>query len=51
MNLIIFLGFQLNNTVLQLIVLRYSDDLYQIEFDDYLNCLVRLENCCCEYEI
>ncbi|XP_040206651.1 calpain-9 [Rana temporaria] len=42
-------GFQLNNTVLQLIVLRYSDDLYQIEFDDYLNCLVRLENCCCVF--
>lgn len=42
-------GFQLNNTMLQLIVLRYSDDLYQIEFDDYLNCLVRLENCCCVF--
>ncbi|XP_072266341.1 calpain-9 [Pyxicephalus adspersus] len=37
-------GFQLNNTVLQLIVLRYADDQYQIEFDDFLNCLIRLEN-------
>ncbi|XP_053154213.1 calpain-9 isoform X2 [Hemicordylus capensis] len=37
-------GFQLNNYLLQLIVLRYSDDQYQIEFDDFLNCLVRLEN-------
>ncbi|XP_018426349.1 PREDICTED: calpain-9-like [Nanorana parkeri] len=37
-------GFQLNNAVLQLIVLRYADDHYQIEFDDFLNCLIRLEN-------
>ncbi|XP_044276687.1 calpain-9 [Varanus komodoensis] len=37
-------GFQLNNYLLQLIVLRYSDDQYQIEFDDFLNSLIRLEN-------
>ncbi|XP_053567152.1 calpain-9 [Bombina bombina] len=37
-------GFQLNNIVLQLVVLRYADDSYQIEFDDFLNCLIRLEN-------
>ncbi|XP_026525257.1 calpain-9 [Notechis scutatus] len=37
-------GFQLNNYLLQLIVLRYSDDQQQIEFDDFLNCLIRLEN-------
>ncbi|MEE6475329.1 hypothetical protein FKM82_010711, partial [Ascaphus truei] len=37
-------GFQLNNIVLQLVVLRYADDKYQIEFDDFLNCLIRLEN-------
>ncbi|KAH0622478.1 hypothetical protein JD844_024823 [Phrynosoma platyrhinos] len=36
--------FQLNNYLLQLIVLRYADDQYQIEFDDFLNCLIRLEN-------
>ncbi|XP_077202620.1 calpain-9 [Paroedura picta] len=39
-------GFQLNNYLLQLMVLRYSDDQYQIEFDDFLNCLIRLENAC-----
>ncbi|KAM9317025.1 calpain-9 [Gastrophryne carolinensis] len=39
-------GFHLNNLVLQLIVLRYADDHYQIEFDDFLNCLIRLENSC-----
>ncbi|XP_066467506.1 calpain-9 isoform X2 [Tiliqua scincoides] len=37
-------GFQLNNYLLQLMVLRYSDDQYQVEFDDFLNCLIRLEN-------
>ncbi|KAM8947032.1 calpain-9 [Pelodytes ibericus] len=39
-------GFQLNNLVLQLVVLRYADESYQIEFDDFLNCLIRLENAC-----
>ncbi|XP_059691835.1 calpain-9 isoform X2 [Gavia stellata] len=37
-------GYQLNNYLLQLIVLRYSDEEFQIEFDDFLNCLIRLEN-------
>ncbi|XP_039235461.1 calpain-9 isoform X2 [Pipra filicauda] len=37
-------GYQLNNCLLQLIVLRYSDEQFQIEFDDFLNCLIRLEN-------
>ncbi|XP_075002502.1 calpain-9 isoform X2 [Calonectris borealis] len=37
-------GYQLNNYLLQLIVLRYSDKQFQIEFDDFLNCLIRLEN-------
>ncbi|XP_074025154.1 calpain-9 isoform X2 [Numenius arquata] len=37
-------GYQLNNHLLQLIVLRYSDEQFQIEFDDFLNCLIRLEN-------
>ncbi|XP_026505289.1 calpain-9 isoform X1 [Terrapene carolina triunguis] len=37
-------GFQLNNYLLQLIVLRYSDDQFQIDFDDFLICLIRLEN-------
>ncbi|KAM5163903.1 calpain-9 [Mantella aurantiaca] len=39
-------GFQLNSIVLQLLVLRYADDNYQIDFDDFLNCLIRLENSC-----
>ncbi|XP_009327463.1 PREDICTED: calpain-9 isoform X1 [Pygoscelis adeliae] len=37
-------GYQLNNYLLQLIVLRYADEQFQIEFDDFLNCLIRLEN-------
>uniref|UniRef100_A0A8B9DYM2 Calpain 9 n=1 Tax=Anser cygnoides TaxID=8845 RepID=A0A8B9DYM2_ANSCY len=42
-------GYQLNNYLLQLIVLRYSDEQFQIEFDDFLNCLIRLENASREY--
>ncbi|NWZ00885.1 CAN9 protein, partial [Loxia curvirostra] len=37
-------GYQLNHYLLQLIVLRYSDEQFQIDFDDFLNCLIRLEN-------
>uniref|UniRef100_A0A803VJN0 Calpain 9 n=1 Tax=Ficedula albicollis TaxID=59894 RepID=A0A803VJN0_FICAL len=42
-------GYQLNNYLLQLIVLRYSDEQFQIDFDDFLNCLIRLENASREY--
>ncbi|XP_010147790.1 PREDICTED: calpain-9 isoform X2 [Eurypyga helias] len=37
-------GYQLNNYLLQLVVLRYSDEQFQVGFDDFLNCLIRLEN-------
>ncbi|XP_006894660.1 PREDICTED: calpain-9 [Elephantulus edwardii] len=37
-------GFQLSSHLLQLIILRYADDELQLGFDDFLNCLVRLEN-------
>lgn len=37
-------GFQLSGHLLQLIILRYTDESLQLDFDDYLNCLVRLEN-------
>ncbi|XP_012586280.1 PREDICTED: calpain-9 [Condylura cristata] len=37
-------GFQLNSRLLQLTVLRYTDETLQLGFDDFLNCLVRLEN-------
>lgn len=37
-------GMQLNNKLLQLIALRFADDNYDIDFDDYLTCIVRLEN-------
>lgn len=37
-------GMQLNNSLLQLIGLRFADDNYDIDFDDYLTCIVRLEN-------
>ncbi|XP_062244260.1 calpain-9 [Platichthys flesus] len=37
-------GMQLNNKLLQLIGLRFADDKFDIDFDDYLTCIVRLEN-------
>nr|XP_003410941.1 LOW QUALITY PROTEIN: calpain-9 [Loxodonta africana] len=37
-------GFQLSSHLLQLIVLRYADEELQLGLDDFLNCLVRLEN-------
>ncbi|XP_043536953.1 calpain-9 [Chiloscyllium plagiosum] len=36
-------GFQVNNQLLQLMVIRYSDAYLQIDFDNYLRCMVRLE--------
>ncbi|XP_043931969.1 calpain-9 [Protopterus annectens] len=36
-------GFQLNNKILQMVVLRYADDRYEIQFDDFLCLMVRLE--------
>ncbi|XP_029988510.1 calpain-9 [Sphaeramia orbicularis] len=36
-------GMHLNNRLLQLLSLRFADDNYDIDFDDYLTCIVRLE--------
>ncbi|KAM9770103.1 calpain-9 [Menidia menidia] len=37
-------GMHLNNQLLQLLGLRFADDNFDIDFDDYLTCIVRLEN-------
>lgn len=37
-------GMQLNSKILQLLGLRFMDANYDIDFDDYLTCIVRLEN-------
>ncbi len=37
-------GMNLNNKILQLLGLRFADDNFDIDFDDYLTCIVRLEN-------
>ncbi|KAJ8284506.1 hypothetical protein COCON_G00033560 [Conger conger] len=37
-------GIKLNNKLLQLLSLRFADSNYNIDFDDYLTCIVRLEN-------
>ncbi|XP_051766893.1 calpain-2 catalytic subunit-like [Ctenopharyngodon idella] len=36
-------GFQLNNEVLQVIVSRYANQQYAIDFDCFVSCLIRLE--------
>lgn len=35
---------KLDNNLLQLIGLRFADENFEIDFDDYLTCIVRLEN-------
>ncbi|XP_072318748.1 calpain-9 [Eucyclogobius newberryi] len=37
-------GMKLNNRLLALLGLRFADSRYDIDFDDYLTCIVRLEN-------
>ncbi|XP_056136857.1 calpain-9 [Lampris incognitus] len=37
-------GMHLNTKLLQLLGLRFADSNYDIDFDDYLTCIVRLEN-------
>ncbi|KAJ8416057.1 hypothetical protein AAFF_G00380790 [Aldrovandia affinis] len=37
-------GMHLNTKLLQLLALRFADSNYDIDFDDYLTCIVRLEN-------
>uniref|UniRef100_A0A8C1ZCI0 Calpain 8 n=1 Tax=Cyprinus carpio TaxID=7962 RepID=A0A8C1ZCI0_CYPCA len=36
-------GFQLNNDVLQVIISRYANQQYAIDFDCFVGCLIRLE--------
>lgn len=40
----------LNTKLLQLLGLRFADENYDIDFDDYLTCIVRLENMFSEYQ-
>ncbi|XP_026869541.2 calpain-9 [Electrophorus electricus] len=37
-------GIKLNNKLLQMMALRFGDEKNEIDFDDYLTCIVRLEN-------
>uniref|UniRef100_A0A8C7GFZ4 Calpain 9 n=1 Tax=Oncorhynchus kisutch TaxID=8019 RepID=A0A8C7GFZ4_ONCKI len=43
-------GMHLNTKLLQLLGLRFADENYDIDFDDYLTCIVRLENMFSEYK-
>ncbi|XP_069036045.1 calpain-9 [Lepisosteus oculatus] len=38
------IGIRLNNKILQLLALRFADSKFNIDFDDFLTCIVRLEN-------
>nr|XP_015217905.1 PREDICTED: calpain-9 [Lepisosteus oculatus] len=38
------IGIRLNNKILQLLALRFADSKFNIDFDDFLTCVVRLEN-------
>jgi calpain-9 len=40
----------LNTKLLQLLGLRFADENYDIDFDDYLTCIIRLENMFSEYQ-
>uniref|UniRef100_A0A8C7CIR9 Calpain 9 n=1 Tax=Oncorhynchus kisutch TaxID=8019 RepID=A0A8C7CIR9_ONCKI len=40
----LFLCMHLNTKLLQLLGLRFADENYDIDFDDYLTCIIRLEN-------
>uniref|UniRef100_A0A8C7C3F4 Calpain 9 n=1 Tax=Oncorhynchus kisutch TaxID=8019 RepID=A0A8C7C3F4_ONCKI len=43
-------GMHLNTKLLQLLGLRFADENYDIDFDDYLTCIIRLENMFSEYQ-
>uniref|UniRef100_A0A4W5PZW8 Calpain 9 n=1 Tax=Hucho hucho TaxID=62062 RepID=A0A4W5PZW8_9TELE len=44
-------GMHLNTKLLQLLGLRFADENYDIDFDDYLTCIVRLENMFSEHDL
>lgn len=37
------LGFKLDNRIFQLIILRYTEQDLNVDFDNFVTCLVRLE--------
>lgn len=39
-------GFPLNEQLFQMIIRRYSDDNGNMDFDNYIGCLVRLDAMC-----
>lgn len=44
----VFTGFPLNDQLFQLIIRRYSDESGNMDFDNYIGCLVRLDAMCRE---
>lgn len=41
-------GFPLNDQLFQMIIRRYSDENGNMDFDNFIGCLVRLNAMCCE---
>uniref|UniRef100_A0A6Q2YEK2 Calpain catalytic domain-containing protein n=1 Tax=Esox lucius TaxID=8010 RepID=A0A6Q2YEK2_ESOLU len=42
-HLLFYTGFKLNNQLFQLIILRYAKEDLNVDFDNFVNCLIRLE--------
>ncbi|XP_062407729.1 calpain small subunit 1b [Sardina pilchardus] len=43
-------GFPLNDQLFQMIIRRYSDENGNMDFDNYIGCLVRLNAMCCAFK-
>uniref|UniRef100_A0A4W5QIU7 Calpain, small subunit 1 a n=1 Tax=Hucho hucho TaxID=62062 RepID=A0A4W5QIU7_9TELE len=42
-------GFRLNDQLFQMIIRRYSEENGNLDFDNYIGCLVRLDAMCCAF--
>lgn len=44
-----YAGFPLNDQLYKMIIRRYSDENGNMDFDNFIGCLVRLDTMCSEY--
>lgn len=47
----VFSGFPLNDQLFQMIIRRYSDENGNMDFDNYIGCLVRLDAMCRKFTL
>lgn len=45
-----FSGYPLNDELFEMIIRRYSDENGNMDFDNYIGCLVRLDAMCRKFE-